>query len=449
MKLFDFFKKFKPIPKGLYSGRFEVEGSAFRAHLRIEEDGRGILSLNASRVLNLNPTAAEIVYHFIKGFKEEETITLMKKRYRVSRETLQNDVKNLYRIVNTLGRTDKVCPLSDLGISLEEPYTKELSAPLRMDIALTYRCQNSCSHCYNEPHRNIEPLEKKKWFDVLKRIESIGIPHIVFTGGEPTLFPDLPELIQYAENLGLVTGLNTNGRKLKDDNYAKTLAQSGLDHIQITLESCYEDVHDTIVKEKGAFKETVAGIQNALKEKIFTMTNTTITRENKESVVEMVKFVKDLGLFTFAVNSIIFSGKGIKSNSHLTKEELISLLKEISMQARKYDLKFIWYTPTKYCELNPVDMGLGVKQCTAARLSMALEPNGDVLPCQSYYKSVGSILLNEWDKIWNNELCKKLRIPQKPLPECETCSDLTLCGGGCPLENEFESFTCREILSQG
>lgn len=448
MKFFDFLKKYHPIPKGLYSGRFEIENNTFKVHLRVEKDGRGILSINASRILYLNPTATEIVYHFIRGLAEEETTTLMKKRYRVSREILQNDVRNLYRIVNTLGRTDKVCPLSDLGISLEEPFTKELSAPLRMDLALTYKCQNSCPHCYNEPQRNIEPLEKEKWFDILKRIESIGIPHIVFTGGEPTLFPDLPELIQYAENLGLVTGLNTNGRKLKDEHYTKVLAQSGLDHIQITLESCYEDIHDSIVKENGAFKETISGIQNALKEKIFTMTNTTITKENKESVVEMAKFVKDLGLSTFAVNSIIFSGKGAKSNSHLTKEDLISILKELSKQAREYDLKFIWYTPTKYCELNPLEMGLGVKQCTAARLSMALEPNGDVLPCQSYYKSVGNLLLDEWDKIWNNELCQNLRRPQKPLSECEACSDLSLCGGGCPLENELETLTCREIFSQ-
>lgn len=449
MSILDFFKKHRPVQKGLYSGRFEIEGSIFRAHLRIEEDGRGILSLNASRILHLNPTAAEIAYNFIKGLNEEETVTLMKKRYRVSRNLLENDVKNLYRIINKLGQTDKVCPLTDLGISLEEPFTKEISAPLRMDIALSYKCQNRCFHCYNEEERKIEPLDKEKWFDVLKKIESFGIPHIVFTGGEPTLVPYLTDLIQYAENLGLVTGLNTNGRKLKEADYANLLTQSGLDHIQITIESPDEEIHDKIVNEKGAFSETLSGIKNALKENIFTMTNTTLIRENKETILSMPKFIKDLGLSTFAVNSIIFSGKGAKSNSHLTKDELIPILRELSKKARELDLKFIWYTPTRYCELNPVEMGLGVKQCTAARLSMAIEPNGDVIPCQSYYKSVGNILEDDWDKIWNDELCKKLRKPQKPLPECENCSDLALCGGGCPLENDYEIFTCREILSHG
>lgn len=447
--IFNIFKKVKAIEKGLYSGRFEVEGNVFRAHLRIEQDGSGILTLNASRVLKLNKTAAEIAYHFIKGLKEEETILLMKKRYRVSKKVLKRDVKNLYNIINTLGKTDSVCPLSDLGISLEEPYSKEISAPLRMDIALTYKCQNSCPHCYNEPQRDIESLNKEQWFDVLKKIESLAIPHIVFTGGEPTLSPYLPELIQYSENLGLVTGLNTNGRKLKDLDFVKKLKDSGIDHIQITLESPVESVHDEMVKEKGAYKETLMAIDNCLKEKIFTMTNTTITTKNKETTPLLPKFIKDVGLSTFSANSIIFSGKGTKSNLHLTKEELIPLLMEISKKARENDLKFIWYTPTKYCELNPVEMGLGVKQCTAARLSMAIEPNGDVIPCQSYYKSVGNILKDDWGKIWNNDLCKKLRKPQKPLPICEQCYDLPLCGGGCPLENEFESFSCKEIFSNG
>ncbi|MCX7830319.1 MAG: radical SAM protein, partial [Acidobacteria bacterium] len=321
--------------------------------------------------------------------------------------------------------------------------------PLRMDIALTYKCQNKCTHCYNEEERKVEPVEKEQWFEILKKIESVGIPHIVFTGGEPSLVPYLPELIEYAENLGLVTGLNTNGRKLKDVNFVKLLSCSGLDHIQITLESGDEQTHDRIVNENGAFKETITGIKNSLSENIFTMTNTTLTKENKDTILDLPKFVKDLGLSTFAVNSIIFSGKGAKSNSHLTKDELIPLLKELSRKTRELDLKFIWYTPTRYCELNPVEFGLGVKQCTAARLSMALEPNGDVLPCQSYYHKVGNILIDGWEDIWNSELCKKLRVPQKPFTQCEQCSDLSLCGGGCPLENDFESFTCREVLSHG
>ena len=60
---------------------------------------------------------------------------------------------------------------------------------------------------------------------------------MVFTGGEPTLRADLPELIAHAEINGQITGLNTNGRRLSDRRFVESLVEAGLDHVQITLES--------------------------------------------------------------------------------------------------------------------------------------------------------------------------------------------------------------------
>jgi radical SAM protein with 4Fe4S-binding SPASM domain len=73
---------------------------------------------------------------------------------------------------------------------------------------------------------------------------------------------------------------------------------------------------------------------------------------------------------------------------------------------------------------------------------MCIEPDGAVLPCQSYYVSVGNILRDSWEHIWHSELFHTFRerntAPQKAgLPAmCWDCPDLTVCGGGCPLERE-------------
>ena len=77
----------------------------------------------------------------------------------------------------------------------------------------------------------------------LDHLWAIGIPHIVFTGGEPTLREDLPELIKHAEENGQITGINTNGRRLQDQGYLQKLIDAGLDHVQITFESHLADVH--------------------------------------------------------------------------------------------------------------------------------------------------------------------------------------------------------------
>ena len=66
----------------------------------------------------------------------------------------------------------------------------DFPAPYRMDLALTYRCQNQCDHCYNEP-RELKELTVEQWKQVIAKTWELGIPHIVFTGGEPTMYEGL------------------------------------------------------------------------------------------------------------------------------------------------------------------------------------------------------------------------------------------------------------------
>ncbi len=106
-----------------------------------------------------------------------------------------------------------------------------------MDLALTFRCQNDCVHCYaGGPHETPE-LTTAQWKSVIDKLSEIGVFILTFTGGEPTLRDDLPELLLYAQNKGMVTGLISNGRKLKDKAYVDVLEKSGLDFVQVTLES--------------------------------------------------------------------------------------------------------------------------------------------------------------------------------------------------------------------
>ena len=75
---------------------------------------------------------------------------------------------------------------------------------------------------------------------------------------------------------------------------------------------------------------------------------------------------------------------------------------------------------------------------------MCVEPNGDVLPCQSYYVAAGNLLRDSWQSIWNSELFlgfrdRELDPAGAGLPEmCWHCPDLPLCGGGCRIEREAQ-----------
>jgi len=205
------------IPHGrfTYRGRGDFTGLALQ--LRVEPDGRGLLVINANTVLYLNRTATAHAFFFMQGMTTDEAVKKIRGIFRVNKKTAKEDYERLIYTVSTLAQTEEVCPVSFLNIERVEPFSQELSAPLRMDLALTFRCQNNCVHCYaGGPHETPE-LTTEQWKGVIDRLHQIGVFILTFTGGEPTLREDLPELLLYGQNKGIVTGLITNGRKLKDE----------------------------------------------------------------------------------------------------------------------------------------------------------------------------------------------------------------------------------------
>ena len=321
-------------------------------------------------------------------------------------------------------------------------FSTPVIAPYKADLALTYACNNACPHCYNEPERfAMGSLAVEDWYRVLDKLASIGVPHVILTGGEPTLLPFLPDLVRHADGLGQIVGMNTNGRRLAESGLAASLAAAGLNHVQVTLESCIPEVHDRMVATPGAFDETVRGIRAALASGLHTITNTTVTRENRDHVLDIVRFVHELGLSTFAMNGIIYAGGGSATPNAIPAEEMAALLVAVRDEAEALGMRFLWYTVTDYCRLSPLALGLDPKRCNAAEYSICIEPNGDVLPCQSYYVSAGNILSDPWDAIWNSELFQSFRNREQAsaaqLPAgCWGCPDLEMCGGGCRLEHE-------------
>lgn len=410
-----------------------------RIHLRIDPDGTGTLIVNASSVMHLNPTAAMMAYLILEKVEEQQAIQTIQKRYRVSGKQARQDISEFRIQLSELLRPDGACAIHDLELEMNMPFSARPSAPYRMDLALTYRCNNDCAHCYNARERNFPELSTEQWFKAIDDLWALGVPHIVFTGGEATLRNDLPALIKHAESNGQITGLNTNARRLMDMDYVNQLVDAGLDHVQITVESCVPEIHDQMMRAKGAFKQTITGLNNVLSTDLYVMTNTTMLKTNISNIPATLDFLADNGVPTVGLNALIYSGHGLTVGTGLRESELQPILDIAIQKTAARGQKLIWYTPTQYCEFDPTAHNLGVKGCTAALYSMCIESNGDVLPCQSYYQPLGNILTDSWDSIWNHKLSIQLRERQNLPNKCNTCSLVTECGGGCPLKFQVES----------
>lgn len=421
---------------GIFHYLREDAAGKVRMHLRVEDDGHALLMVNASRVYHLNPSAACMTYLILEGRTEDQAIRAITRRFRVSGPQAREDYRAFNPQLDVMIHPDEHCPICELDLETTAPFSARPSAPYRMDLAITYRCNNNCAHCYNARSRQHPELSTGQWKHILDRLWEIGIPHVVFTGGEPTLRDDLPELIAHAEKNGQITGINTNGRRLKDAQFVQSLIDAGLDHVQITLESHEAEVHDRMVQARGAWQDTVAGLRSVLNTKLYVMTNTTLLRHNAPQISATLDFLAEIGVPTVGLNALIYSGRGLDVDTGLAEEELPPLLTLAREKTMLNEQKLIWYTPTQYCHFDPMQLELGVKGCTAALYNMCVEPDGSVLPCQSYYHSLGNLLIDPWDQIWNHDLAVTLRERRNLPAECQACALLLECGGGCPLARQ-------------
>src|SRR5512142_329312 len=419
---------------GLYQLTRENEQEKSRIHLRVDPDGTGTLIMNASRVMHLNPTAAFMAWLILEEKTKEERVRAVISRYSVGKKQAESDLASFLFQLEELIRPDGACPIHELDLESVMPFSSRPSAPYRMDLALTYRCNNDCAHCYNARERNFPELDTEHWKLILDQLWSLGVPHIVFTGGEATLRNDLPELVAHAESNGQITGLNTNARRLADEKYVQKLLDAGLDHVQITVESCDEQVHDEMVRARGAYKQTIQGLKNVLATRLYVMTNTTMLHTNVHKIPDTLDFLAELGVPTIGLNALIYSGQGLTVGTGLRENELQPILDMAIQKTSEHGQRLIWYTPTQYCNFDPTQSNLGVKGCTASLYSMCVESNGDVIPCQSYYHSLGNLLTDSWDSIWNHKLSVRLRERQNLPAKCADCLLIAECGGGCPLQ---------------
>lgn len=351
-------------------------------------------------------------------------------RNRVTRGRIKADLHSLFGTIMQIAEGN--CPVI-MGLESKAINYGEWTSPARMDLAVTYRCNLKCDKCYLDD-KPMPELSLDHWVHIYEILWNIGIPQVVFTGGEPTIREDLVELISEADEF--VTGLITNGTKLV--SLAQKLVDASLDYVQITVESNDSAIHDAMTRISGSWEDTDAGIKKALDVGLSVVTNTTLTRANADTFIPTMRWLARMGVENIASNTLICSGRGTncKTENGLSDSELVPILQAGRKVAEDLGLNFQWYSPTCYAQgIDPVKLGFGPKSCSAAAHNMTIQPDGTVLPCQSWPESVGNILKDPWDEIWNNPICRDLR--DHILfsdPACMECDYINECGGGCPLD---------------
>jgi MoaA/NifB/PqqE/SkfB family radical SAM enzyme len=378
LSLFDIFKAPKPVPPGVYSYQSPPDApTPQKFFLRVEPDGSSTLVVNASLILHLNPVATEFAYAFLKQIDEDQMICNVLRKYRIDEETLRHDYASFLEKLNSVMQTEDLDPIEFFGFErATERDLKNLSAPFRLDCALTYRLPEDTSLIYTPVERVKQELSTEAWISILDKAWEAGILHIIFTGGEPTLRSDLLDLIHHAQQNGQVCGLITDGHIFDDIRTLDNFLNVGLDHLMLLLEPQN--------RESWQLIEKITPLD------IFTTVHLTIHAENVLYIANNIARLASIGINALSLSAI--------------STEFVPKINQAAELAAYHGIKLVWDLPVPYSKFNPVRLEVIDEDRWegSGRTWLYVEPDGDVLPSQGIPFALGNLITQEWEEIWKN-----------------------------------------------
>jgi radical SAM protein with 4Fe4S-binding SPASM domain len=305
--------------------------------------------------------------------------------------------------------------------------------PVLSEIAVTYRCNLNCEFCYvgDRSYNELSTNDMKK---VLFKIwHEARVPSVSFTGGEPLLRQDIVTLVSYASKLGLWTNLITNGTLL-DGDCVRALKRAGLSSVQVSIEGPNREIHDAITGVQGSFASAIKGIRSLQNAGIPVHTNTTISRHNLKHAQGIILLAKKLGLSRLSMNLLIPCGTAMgKKDIWVSYSEIGDHVLELKHTAEKQGIRFLWYSPLPMCKFNPIAYGLGNKSCAAINGLLSIDPMGNIIPCSSWRRPVGSLLSHAFSDLWQSPVLNVYKDVEYAPAECRDCAEFDKCKGACPL----------------
>ncbi|MBF0528417.1 MAG: radical SAM protein [Deltaproteobacteria bacterium] len=416
--------------------------------LRVRTDYCLIVDFNSGAVEILHPSEAFIA-SFMDGRTNREDITyLIKETYNLTlaqaEALFDTTLKHLRPFLsispsiqtNHPHRYDHAMFLIP-GFEQSPGESEPLEAPLSINLVLTRQCNFRCRYCYFADHQPSGELR----YDIIARLiheaRDLGVVRVDLGGGEPTMHSRFIDIITEITANHMVPSFSTNGFLL-NDRLVNQLADAGLNHIQVSLDSPTAELHHFLTRTRDSFNRVVSGIK-ALKAKNFRIrTRSVITPDNWRSVGRLIDFLVDLGVDFIDItpelpgayecrSAIGVSGLGVEEKDfvHQVVKEKSSIYSDRRIAFNINDKP--WQTPDE------------IIRCGNLTSSMVIHPHGQVTVCEMlpdvpeltyghvYQSALAEIWLGpEHRRVWAMTGDKN-RVDL----ECAQCEVLSFCRTAC------------------
>ncbi|MCX6746268.1 MAG: radical SAM protein [Candidatus Parcubacteria bacterium] len=189
----------------------------------------------------------------------------------------------------------------------------------RVDIKIGFKCNNFCQFCVQGEKRNkfenrtLEQIKK-----ALAEAKEQGTEGVVFTGGEPTIHPDILAVVKYARDLGFKNiQIQSNGRMFAYLDFCKKLVLAGANEFSPALHGSKPEIHDELTNSPGAWQQVVQGIKNLKFLGQYVLTNTVINSKNYKDLPNLAQLLVNLGVDQFQFAFVHILGTAAKNKDWL------------------------------------------------------------------------------------------------------------------------------------
>ena len=307
--------------------------------------------------------------------------------------------------------------------------------PLAALLELTHRCPLQCPYCSNpiELERAKGELSTAEWMRVLDEAAELGILQVHFSGGEPAVRRDLPDLVAHARQVGLYSNLITSGVTLDRTRIAK-LADAGLDHVQLSIQDVDHQTAAFIANYPGVQGKKLAFARMVREAGLPLTINAVINRHNIARVERMIDLAVALGAGRVEVAHAQYYGWAIRNRAALmpTLAQVQEATQRVeSARERLRGQIVIDYVLPDYYARQP-------KACMGGwgRQFLNITPSGEVLPCHAAQTIAGlafeSVRHKPLAEIWAaSEAFERFRGTDWMPQPCRTCDQREVDWGGC------------------
>ncbi len=319
---------------------------------------------------------------------------------------------------------------------------------------ITRRCNLRCVHCYahaTEKSRSNE-LTTEEGFRIIDDLAEFGVPVLLFSGGEPLVRKDLPELARYAVKKGMRAVISTNGT-LITESMAKTLKEIGLSYVGISLDGM-EEINDRFRGVQGAFRSAMEGIRNCQAAGIKVGLRFTINRFNVDEIPKIFSLLEKMDIPRVCFYHLVYAGRGSTlMDQDLTAAEsrkAVDLIMDYTQKLHEMGKSKEVLTVDNHADGPYLYMRLLKENPKRAKEVLELlkmnegNNSGRGIGCISWdgevhadqfwrHYSFGNVKERPFSEIWSdtsNPLMKQLKEKKKYVKgRCARCRWLDVCGG--------------------